>query len=178
MMWDGLTPGAWVAELEQSDVCINLAGRSVNCRYNTENRRAIYESRIQSTYLLNQVIASLDQPPRLWVNASTATIYRHALERQMDEATGELGGNKPRGLGTLELPHRCCESMGGSFLLNPHPRTRKIGHAARSPSVRIEVESLMCSWVSFAGALAAGKVSVPSMFRGFTKPISCGQWIW
>ncbi len=94
MKWDGFTPGAWVAELEQSDVCVNLAGRSVNCRYSTENRLAIHESRIRSTLLLNQVISSLNQPPRLWVNASTATIYRHALDRAMDETNGEFGGNR------------------------------------------------------------------------------------
>ena len=91
--WDGRTPGKWIAELERSDVCINLAGRSVNCRYNAKNRRAIYDSRIQTTALLNHAIASLREPPRVWINASTATIYRHALGREMDEASGELGGN-------------------------------------------------------------------------------------
>src|SRR5947208_12314690 len=60
LRWDGLTPGAWVTELEHSDVCINLAGRSVNCRYHAENRRTIYQSRIRSTLLLNQVMASLN----------------------------------------------------------------------------------------------------------------------
>ena len=95
VQWDGLTPGAWVTQLEQSDVCINLAGRSVNCRYGAKNRRIILESRVKSTLLLNQVVAALKQPPRLWVNASTATIYRHALDRAMDEANGELGGNEP-----------------------------------------------------------------------------------
>src|SRR3979490_2989079 len=84
--WDGLTRGDWVDDLEGSDVCINLAGRSVNCRYTAANRRSIYESRVRSTLLLNGVIASLNRPPRLWVNASTATIYRHALDRAMDEA--------------------------------------------------------------------------------------------
>src|SRR5271154_3010569 len=79
VLWDGITPGEWVAELENSDVCINLAGRSVNCRYTTRNRRAIYDSRIQSTRRLGDVIAALHHPPRLWINASTATIYRHAL---------------------------------------------------------------------------------------------------
>src|ERR1700686_1519004 len=79
--WDGTTPGDWVDHLEGSDVCINLTGRSVNCRYTAENRRIIYESRIQSTKLLNGVIASLRRAPRLWINASTATIYRHALDR-------------------------------------------------------------------------------------------------
>src|SRR5580700_10470367 len=71
--WDGETPGDWISELEHSDVCINLAGRSVNCRYTVVNRRTIYESRIHSTRLLNQVIASFNPAPRLWINASTAT---------------------------------------------------------------------------------------------------------
>ena len=91
--WDGLTPGPWVADLENSDVCVNLAGRSVNCRYYPANRRAIFDSRVQSTQLLNEVIAGLNHPPAVWLNASTATIYRHSLDRPMDEATGELGGN-------------------------------------------------------------------------------------
>jgi len=93
--WDGATPGGWISEVEQSDVCINLAGRSVNCRYTPANRSIIYESRIQSTRLLNQVLSSLNRAPRLWVNASTATIYRHTLDRAMNEAEGELGGNEP-----------------------------------------------------------------------------------
>src|SRR5271170_6936937 len=94
LAWDGVTPGAWIDELGASDICINLAGRSVNCRYNSTNRRVIYESRIQSTRLIGQVLASLSPAPRLWINASTATIYRHALDRPMNEADGELGGNE------------------------------------------------------------------------------------
>ena len=92
VVWDGLTAGPWVADLRESDVCINLAGRSVNCRYYSANRRTIRESRVRSTALLNQVIPSLKPAPRLWINASTATIYRHSLDRPMYEASGELGG--------------------------------------------------------------------------------------
>lgn len=130
MTWDGLTPGAWVAELEQSDVCINLAGRSVNCRYSAKNRRAIYESRIQSTLLLNQVIQSLNQPPHIWINASTATIYRHALDRAMDEATGELGGGEPGAPDTWNFSIDVAKKWEEAFFSSATPRTRKI--AARS----------------------------------------------
>lgn len=98
--WDGKTPGPWVEVLEHADVCINLAGRSVNCRYTPSNREEIYASRIQTTELLGNVIGGLLDPPRLWLNASTATIYRHALDRPMDEYTGEIGGNE------LIAPHR------------------------------------------------------------------------
>ena len=130
VQWDGLTPGAWVAELEQSDVCINLAGRSVNCHYGARNRRLIYESRVKSTLVLNHVIAALKQPPRLWVNASTATIYRHALDRAMDEANGELGGNEPGAPDTWNFSINVAKAWEKAFFSTPTPRTRKI--AARS----------------------------------------------
>ena len=124
--WDGLMPGAWVAELEQSDVCINLAGRSVNCRYGASNRRIIYESRVKSTLLLNQAIAALKQPPRVWVNASTATIYRHALDHPMDEANGELGGNEPGAPDTWNFSIDVAKAWEQAFFSTPTPRTRKI----------------------------------------------------
>src|SRR2546427_12361235 len=72
IQWGGRTRGAWVEELEGSDVCINLTGRSVNCRYTEKNRREIYDSRVISTRLLNDVIGSLKSPPPVWLNASTA----------------------------------------------------------------------------------------------------------
>src|SRR5260370_20767372 len=87
--WDGLTRGNWIADLEQSDVCINLAGRSVNCRYTAANRRAIYESRVRTTLLLNQVIASLTRPPRVWFSASTATISVLSPYLPVNELTGD-----------------------------------------------------------------------------------------
>ncbi len=123
--WDSVTPGGWIAELEQCDVCINLAGRSVNCRYTAANRRAIYDSRIRSTHLLNQVIASLPRPPRLWVNASTATIYRHSLDRAMDE-TGELGGNEPGAPDTWNFSIHVATDWEKAFFSTPTPFTRKV----------------------------------------------------
>ena len=124
--WDGLTPGDWIADLEQSDVCINLTGRSVNCRYTAANRRAILESRIRSTRLLHEVIASLKHPPRLWVNASTATIYRHALDRAMSEADGELGGNEPGAPDTWNFSIDVAKAWEEAFFSTPTPLTRKI----------------------------------------------------
>jgi uncharacterized protein len=92
--WDGQTLGPWVETLEGADVCIHLSGRSVNCRSTERNRRELYDSRIGPTRLLHQAFACLVNPPRLWMNASTATIYRHSLDEAMDE-TGEIGGNEP-----------------------------------------------------------------------------------
>jgi uncharacterized protein len=99
--WDGLTLGPWVETLEGADVCIHLSGKSVNCRATARNRRALHDSRIGPTLLLHCAFAELKDPPRLWMNASTATIYRHSLDRPMDES-GEIGGNEP--IGGHELP--------------------------------------------------------------------------
>lgn len=90
-VWDGKTLGPWTSLLEDADVLINLSGRSVDCRYTAANRRAIYASRLDSTRVLGEAVAACAHPPRLWINASSATIYRHAEDRAMDEATGELG---------------------------------------------------------------------------------------
>jgi uncharacterized protein (TIGR01777 family) len=124
--WDGAIPGGWISEVEQSDVCINLAGRSVNCRYTPANRSIIYESRIQSTRLLNQVLSFLNRAPRLWVNASTATIYRHALDRAMNEADGELGGNEPGAPDTWNFSIDVAKGWEEAFFSTPTPLTRKI----------------------------------------------------
>jgi NAD dependent epimerase/dehydratase family enzyme len=96
--WDGENIGSWTEYLEGADVCINLAGRSVNCRHDATKRQAIYESRIDSTRLLGSVMAGLSEPPRVWMNASAATIYRRALDDDgadmpLDEACA-LGGNE------------------------------------------------------------------------------------
>jgi uncharacterized protein len=125
-IWDGISEGDWIRDLEASDVCINLAGRSVNCRYTAANRRAIYDSRIQTTLLLNRVIGSLKRPPCLWVNASTATIYRHSLDRAMDERTGELGGNEPGAPDTWNFSIDIAKKWEQAFFRTPTPRTRKL----------------------------------------------------
>lgn len=124
--WDGITTGDWIDAIAGSDVCINLTGRSVNCRYTLANRSAIYESRIKSTLLLNDVISSLNTPPHLWVNASTATIYRHALDRAMDEATGELGGDEPGAPDTWNFSIGVAKGWEQAFFSTSTTRTRKI----------------------------------------------------
>lgn len=124
--WDAVTMGDWVSDLRGSDVLINLAGRSVNCRYTETNRRSITESRVGVTRLLHRAVASLDQPPRVWLNASTATIYRHALDRPMDEATGELGGNEPGVPSTWNFSIQVAKAWEEAFFATPTPATRKI----------------------------------------------------
>lgn len=89
--WDGRKIGDWVRYLDGTTAVVNLAGRSVNCRYNARNREVIMRSRIASTHVLGQAIAECAAPPRVWLNSSTATIYRHSFDRPMDEETGEIG---------------------------------------------------------------------------------------
>jgi NAD dependent epimerase/dehydratase family enzyme len=74
-----------------TDAVINLAGKSVNCRYGDGNRAEIFRSRLETTRAVREAIAGSDAPPPVWFNASTATIYRHAEDRPMTESTGELG---------------------------------------------------------------------------------------
>ncbi len=129
--WDGIGLGPWTEHLEGADVCINLTGRSVNCRYNAAHRKAIYDSRIDTTRLLNHVIANLADPPKVWLNASTATIYRHALDRPMNESTGELGGNElisktRRAPDTWNFSIRVAKDWEAAFFETSTPRTRKI----------------------------------------------------
>ena len=119
-------PGPWTAYLEGADVCINLTGRSVNCRYTPDNRTEIYNSRIVSTRLLGNVIASLQHPPRVWLNASTATIYRHASDRPMDEKTGELGGGEPGAPDAWNFSIRVAKDWETTFFKADTPHTRKV----------------------------------------------------
>lgn len=89
--WDGEYLEKWVNELEEADALINLAGKSVNCRYNEKNKQLICDSRINPTRTLGEAVEICEEPPRVWINASSATIYRHANDRPMDEEKGEIG---------------------------------------------------------------------------------------
>lgn len=122
--WDGRTLGPWTAELDDADVVINMAGRSVNCRYNARNRQAIYASRLDSTRVLGEAIARAQKPPRLWINSSSATIYRDAYDRPMDEERGDIGSG---------FSVDVCQQWERTFFEAPTPRTRKV--ALRSAMV-------------------------------------------
>jgi uncharacterized protein len=124
--WNGRDLGEWVHEINGADVVINLAGRSVNCRYTQANRREILESRVLSTRAVGQAIAKVARPPALWLNASTATIYRHALDRSMDEASGELGGAEPDAPATWRFSIEVATNWEREFFAAPTPQTRKI----------------------------------------------------
>jgi uncharacterized protein (TIGR01777 family) len=126
LAWDAAHLHRWVKELDGADVLLNLTGRSVNCRYNAANRREILESRIGPTRLLGEAVAKLAHPPRLWMNASTATIYRHALDRDMDEVTGELGGNETDAPSSWRFSIDVATRWEECFFAAATPQTRKI----------------------------------------------------
>jgi len=94
VQWDGKTHCGWTKELENADVVINLAGRSVNCRYGKENRREIVDSRVDSVRPVRAAIQTAKPPPRVWLQAGTATIYAHRFDEANDEFTGVIGGNE------------------------------------------------------------------------------------
>jgi uncharacterized protein (TIGR01777 family) len=91
--WDAKTFSGWENELENATVLINLAGKSVDCRYSKENKREILLSRIESTKILNKAVLNCVNPPKHWLNSSTATIYRFSLDKEMDEVKGEIGND-------------------------------------------------------------------------------------
>ncbi len=126
VLWDGKNLDTWTQTLEGSHLLINLAGRSVNCRYNAANRAEIMQSRVQTTSLLGQAIGKLKDPPHVWMNASTATIYRHALDRPMDEISGELGGGEAGAPETWRFSIEVAKSWEKAFTDAATPQTRKI----------------------------------------------------
>jgi uncharacterized protein len=91
--WDAKSLTGWEKEIENATVLINLAGKSVDCRYTDSNKKEIFDSRIDSTKVLNQAVIKCKNPPIHWLNSSTATIYRFSLDKKMDEQTGEIGSD-------------------------------------------------------------------------------------
>ncbi|MFL9833794.1 TIGR01777 family oxidoreductase [Chryseobacterium terrae] len=89
--WDAKTLGEWKNLLENSDILINLAGKSVDCRYTEKNKKEIYDSRINSTKVLQQAVDNCINKPKIWLNASSATIYTHSETHLNTEENGIIG---------------------------------------------------------------------------------------
>lgn len=115
--WDAVTKGNWVTELEGAAMVINLCGKSVNCRYTKKNKHDIFISRTQPTIVLGEAIRNCIAPPKLWINASSATIYRHATDRPQDEYTGEIEN---------DFSVQVCKAWEKSFFDTRTPFTRKV----------------------------------------------------
>src|SRR6266404_6595544 len=124
--WDGERLGQWVAEFEGADAIINLAGQSVNCRYNDHNRRIIKASRVKSTRVVGAAIAQAWKPPRVWLQASTATIYAHRFDDANDEVTGVIGGAEPNAPDTWRFSIDVATSWEQALKQSPTPNTRRV----------------------------------------------------
>ncbi|MEO6182246.1 MAG: TIGR01777 family oxidoreductase [Verrucomicrobiota bacterium] len=92
--WDARTLGDWVREVDGAAAVVNLTGRSVDCRYNAKNRREIMESRVNSTRIVGEAIARCASPPHVWLNSSTATVYKHTFGEPHDESSREMDSAK------------------------------------------------------------------------------------
>jgi uncharacterized protein len=124
--WNGRDAGAWTSELDGADVVINLAGRSVNCRYSVTNRAEIKRSRVDSTRAVGAAIAAAVSPPPVWLQMSTATIYAHRFDAPNDEATGILGGAEPNVPDTWRFSIDVAQSWEAAALETVSPRTRLV----------------------------------------------------
>lgn len=115
--WDAKTKGEWCKVLEGADLLINLTGKSVDCRYTEENKRAILNSRVDATIALQKAVENLNQKPKLWLNASTATIYKYSLDKVMTEDNGEFGD---------DFSMTVAKSWENAFFENTIPDVRKV----------------------------------------------------
>ncbi len=115
--WDGKTESNWSKWIDEAAVLINLTGKSVDCRYNEANKKEILNSRIDSTKILGEVISKSLTPPLLWINASTATIYRHSEDKVMTEENGEIGD---------DFSMNIAKSWEKEFYSRQTPKTRKV----------------------------------------------------
>jgi uncharacterized protein len=124
--WAAKTLGDWAGEIDGADVVINLAGRSVNCRYNEENRRQMMDSRVDSTRVVGEAIAAAADPPKLWLQASTATIYAHRSDAPNDDIDGIIGGNEPDAPETWRFSIEVAMAWEAAADEAVTPKTRKV----------------------------------------------------
>ncbi len=115
--WDGKITGNWSKWIHKATIVINLTGKSVDCRYTDYNKALIMDSRINSTRLIGRLISESDTPPKLWVNASTATIYRHSEDKVMTEENGEIGD---------DFSMNVAKNWEKEFYSHHTPQTRKV----------------------------------------------------
>ena len=124
--WDGAALGSWQREIDGCDVVINLAGRSVNCRYTPANREEILQSRVLSTRVVGQAIARAVRQPRVWLQASTATIYAHRYDGPNDEYSGILGGHESNAPSSWRFSIDVARAWERAFEEAVTDKTRKI----------------------------------------------------
>jgi uncharacterized protein len=117
IFWDAKTLGNWSEKLENADVLINMTGKSVDCRYTDENRAEILTSRIESTRILQRAVDQSKNPPKIWLNSSSATIYVHAEKQLMTETNGIIGD---------DFSMNICKDWEQTFFESQNLKTRKV----------------------------------------------------
>lgn len=122
VVWDGATVGPWAAELEGAEAVVNLCGKSVDCRYTAENRKLLIESRTIPTRAVGQAIAKCKVPPRAWLNASSATLYKHTFDTPMDENGVQGATREAKDEFSIEIINQWERALNEV----PTPRTRKV----------------------------------------------------
>lgn len=115
--WDGKELGNWTKSLENAEAVINLAGKSVDCRYTEANKKEIHDSRIDSTNILGLAINLCDNPPKFWLNSSTSTIYKDSYTKEMTEENGDIGN---------DFSMNIARSWEKAFTDITNPKTKKI----------------------------------------------------
>ncbi len=125
-LWDGKNLDDWAGEIDRSDVVINLAGRSVNCRYSAQNLADMMNSRIDSTRVIGQAIAQAKNPPKVWLQMSTATIYAHRFDATNDEVSGIIGGNELDAPSNWRHSIKIATAWEAELEKAVTPRTRKV----------------------------------------------------
>lgn len=119
--WDGETLNAWAQELEGVEAVVNLCGRSVDCRYTATNQKVLLASRILPTQAIGQAIANCVVPPRVWLNASSASLYKHTFNLDMDEEGAQGATPEAKDSFLIEL----IQHWEQTFNEAQTPRTRK-----------------------------------------------------
>ncbi|MCU1285711.1 MAG: Epimerase family protein [Acidobacteriales bacterium] len=123
--WDIADVSGWWKQLDGTDAVINLAGRSVNCRYTKKNREEIVQSRVGSVHAVAKAISTCANPPKVWLQASTATIYAHTYGKVNDE-TGMIGGSEADAPETWRFSIDVATAWEKAFDDATVPGTRKV----------------------------------------------------
>jgi uncharacterized protein (TIGR01777 family) len=122
VVWDGRTVGVWHLLLDGATAVVNLTGKSVDCRYNARNRNEILESRVNSTRVIGEAIAQCVRPPPVWLNASTATVYKHTFGEPWDESGATEAAAEAKDAFSVEV----AQAWEAALNEAQTPRTRKI----------------------------------------------------
>ena len=156
VQWNAKDAGAWCKEIDGCDIVINLAGKSVNCRYNEKNKQEIFDSRTNSTKAIGEAVRNAVVPPKLWINAASATIYPHATERPNDEYTTDFHNDfsvqvcklwektflEQRTAFTRKIVLRMAVTLGNDSVMIPYLNLCKFGLGGKQGSGK-----QMYSWV-------------------------------